>query len=71
MVSGVLALTAKKTKGRHPADGRVFAVSLTLAFAAILLNIVVRKNVFMLGMGWLAVYTVKASAEGRKPTALP
>ena len=61
LVSGILALTAKKTKGRHPAAGRVFAVSLTLAFAAILLNIVVRKNVFMLGMGWLAVY---AGVEG-------
>ena len=57
LVSGILALTAKKTKGRHPAAGRVFAVSLTLAFAAILLNIVVQKNVFMLGIGSLAVYT--------------
>ena len=57
LVSGILALTAKKSKGRHPTAGRVFAVSLTLAFAAILLNIVVRKNVFMLGMGSLAVYT--------------
>ena len=61
LVSGILALTAKKTKGRHPTAGRVFAVSLTLAFAAILLNILVQKNVFMLGMGWLAVYT---GAEG-------
>ena len=61
MISGILALTAKKTKGRHPTAGRVFAVSLTLAFAAILLNIVVKKNVFMLGMGCIAVYT---SAEG-------
>ena len=61
MVSGVLALTARKTKGRHPNAGRVFTVALVLAFAAILLNIVVRKNVFMLGMGWLAVYT---GAEG-------
>ena len=61
MVSGILALTAKKTKGRHPKAGRVFAVSLTLTFAAILLTIVVKQNVFMLGMGWLAVY---AGAEG-------
>jgi hypothetical protein len=61
MISGVIALTTRKTKGRHPAAGRVFTVSLILAFAAILLNIVVRKNVFMLGIGWLAVYT---GAEG-------
>jgi hypothetical protein len=61
MVSGVLALTAKKTKGRHPTAGRVFAVSLALVYAAILVNIVVQKNVFMLGIGWLAVY---AAAEG-------
>ena len=61
LISGLLALTAKKTKGRHTNAGRVFTVSLALTFAAILLNIVVRKNVFMLGIGWLAVF---ASAEG-------
>lgn len=61
LVSGVLALTSKKAKGRHPAAGRVFAVSLALTFAAILVNIVVRENVFMLGLGWLALY---AGAEG-------
>ena len=55
LISGLLALTAKKAKGRHPNAGRVCAVSLTLTFAAILLNIVVRKNVFMLAIGWLAV----------------
>jgi hypothetical protein len=61
LVSGLLAMTAKKAKGRHPNAGRVFAVSLTLTFAAILLNIVVRKNVFMLGIGWLAAF---AGIEG-------
>jgi len=61
MVSGILALTARKTKGRHPTAGRVFAVSLGLVYASILLNIVVQRNVFMLGIGWLAVY---AGAEG-------
>jgi hypothetical protein len=61
LVSGILALTAKKTKGRHPTAGRIFAVSLVLVYAAILLNIVVQKNVFMLGIGWIAVY---AGAEG-------
>ena len=61
MFSGVLALTAKKAKGRHPAAGRVFGASLALTFAAILINIVVAENVFMLGLGWLALY---AGAEG-------
>lgn len=61
LISGLIALTAKKTKGRHPNAGRVFAVSLSLTFAAILLNIVVRKNMFMLGIGWLAVF---AGIEG-------
>ena len=61
MVSGVLALTAKKSKGTHPTAGRVFAVSLALVYAAILINIVVQKNIFMLGIGWLAVY---AAAQG-------
>ena len=61
MVSGVVALTAKKSKGAHPTAGRVFAVSLALVYAAILINIVVQKNVFMLGIGWLAVY---AGAQG-------
>ena len=56
LVSGVLALTAKKAKGRHTNAGRVFLVSLTLTFFAILINIVVQKNVFMLCIGWLAVY---------------
>lgn len=56
MVSGTLALTARKTRGRHPTAGRVFAVSLVLVYLAILANIVVEKNVFMLGIGWLAVY---------------
>lgn len=36
-------------------------MSLILTFAAILLNIVFRKNVFMLGIGWLAVF---AGIEG-------
>lgn len=57
IVSGLLAITAEKRRGRHSNAGRVFAVSLTFTFVAILLNIVVRKNVFMLGLGWLAVYT--------------
>ena len=61
LFSGVLALTAKKAKGRHPAAGRVFGASLALTFAAILINIVVAENVFMLGLGWLALY---AGAEG-------
>jgi hypothetical protein len=61
LVSGLLALTAKKTKGRHTTAGRVFAVVLPLVYGSILLNIVVQKNVFMLGIGWLAVY---AGAEG-------
>ena len=47
LVSGLVALTAKKARGRHPNAGRVFAVSLTLTFAAILLNIVVKGD-------WLA-----------------
>ncbi|MEE2903874.1 MAG: hypothetical protein VYC39_16220 [Myxococcota bacterium] len=55
--SGLLALTAKKRRGRHSNAGRIFAVSLTFAFAAILLNLIIRKNVFMFGLGWLAVYT--------------
>lgn len=61
MVSGFVALTAKKSKGPHPTAGRIFAVSLALVYAAILINIVVQKNVFMLGIGWLAVY---AGAQG-------
>ncbi len=36
-------------------------VSLGLVYLAILLNILVKRNVFMLGIGWLAVYT---AAEG-------
>jgi hypothetical protein len=61
IVSGLLALTAKKTPGRHPKAGRIFVVSLGFSFFAILVNIVVQKNVFMLGIGWLAVY---AAADG-------
>ena len=56
LVSGLLALTAKKAKGRHPNAGRAFAVSLTLTFAAIPPHIVVRNNVFMLAIVWLAVF---------------
>ena len=61
LISGLLALMSKKDRGRHPKAGRVFAVSLALTFAAILLNIIARKNVFMLGIGWLAVF---AGIEG-------
>ena len=61
LVSGLLALTAKKTSGFHPYAGKVFAVSLALAFTSILLNILVRTNVFMLGLGWLVVF---AGTEG-------
>jgi len=56
IISGLLALTAKKTIGRHPVAGRVFAVSLILVYLTILANILFDLNVFMLGIGWLAVY---------------
>ena len=56
LVSGAMALLSKKGAGRHPFSGRIFVASLSLLFVAILFNIVVQKNVFMLGIGWLAVY---------------
>ena len=52
---------SRKAGGAHPRAGRVFAVSLALVYVAILINIVVKANVFMLGIGWLAVF---ASTEG-------
>ena len=56
MVSGLFALMAPKASGLHPTAGRVFILSLALTFAAILLNIIVAQNVFMLGLGWFALY---------------
>ena len=56
MVSGLLALLAKKRAGRHPKSGRVFSVSLALLFVAILPNLIVKQNAFLFGIGWLAVY---------------
>ena len=53
---GLFALMAPKASGLHPTAGRVFILSLALTFAAILLNIIVAQNVFMLGLGWLALY---------------
>ena len=61
MISGVIALASRKTRGRHPNAGRSFTVSLALAYGAILFNIVLSKNVFMLGIGWMAVF---AGVEG-------
>ena len=58
---GILALVSKKKPGLHPRAGRVFAIALGLVFLAILPNIIVKKNVFLFGLGWLAVYTC---AEG-------
>lgn len=56
MTSGAIALLAKKRQGVHPLSGRVFFISLTLLFVAILPNILMDTNLFMLGIGWLAVY---------------
>ena len=56
LLTGAVAIASKKAAGRHPLAGRIFAVSLILVYASILLNIVVKQNIFMLGIGWLAVY---------------
>ena len=61
MVSGLVALAAKKQPGRHPLAGRVFSISLALLFLAILPNLVAKTNVFLFGIGGLAIYT---SIEG-------
>ena len=56
LVTGAIAILSKKAGGRHPKAGRVFAVCLVLAYLVILPNIVLQRNVFMLGIGWLAAY---------------
>ena len=61
LVSGAVALLSVKRRGRHPIAGKLFAVSLGLLFLAILPNIMAANNVFLLGLGWLAVY---AAFEG-------
>jgi hypothetical protein len=61
LLSGIVALTAKKRQGRHGRAGKVFAVSLVLVYVTILLNIAVQRNIFMLTIGWLAVH---AGIEG-------
>jgi len=57
LISGLFALFAKKQPGRHPLAGRIFSCSLALAFVAVLPNLIVKQNVFLFGIGWLAVYT--------------
>ncbi len=63
LVSGVVALLAGKARGRHPQAGRVFVWALALTYTAVLLNIVVTRNIFMLGIGWIAVC---AAVEGQR-----
>ena len=55
LVSGLIALKAKKVRGRHSNAGRIFGVSLVLTFVAILINIAMRKNVFMLGLSLIHI----------------
>ena len=57
LLAGTAALLVRKAPGTHPKAGRVFAVTLMLAVAAILPNVLRDLNVFMLGMGALAAYT--------------
>lgn len=57
LISGVLALLFSKKPGRHPKAGKVFAISLMLVVLAILPNMIAKTNIFLLGLGGLAVYT--------------
>lgn len=55
MIAGVVALTAPKRAGRHVLSGRAFVWVLLGVYLAVLPLIVVRTNLFMAGIGWLAV----------------
>ena len=61
LLSGVVALASPKKAGRHPVVGKVFFCVLVCVYVAILPNIISKTNIFMLAIGWLAVY---AGAEG-------
>ena len=56
LLSGAVAMATRKAPGKHPLAGRIFAVSLVLAYLAILFNVVMKQNLFMLGIGGFAAY---------------
>lgn len=63
LLAGIAALASRKAAGNHPRAGRIFTGALISAYVAILLGIILERNVFMLGIGALAVY---AGVDGRR-----
>jgi len=61
LLSGVAALIMPKRPRGHPWAGRIFGVSLGLLYLFILPNMIATRNVFLLAIGWLAVF---AAFEG-------
>ena len=75
LVSGTAALLVAKRPGRHPLAGRIFMGALVLAYLAILPNMIHKTNLFLIGLGYLAVFSgvegwrVLLRRNGRIPMA--
>ena len=57
LISGTVALLSPKKKGRHPLAGKIFVISMVLVVLMILPNMIVKTNIFLTALGWLAIYT--------------
>ena len=61
LLTGIIAVIVSKKTGAHTRNGKVFYSSLILLYVAILPHIIVKTNVFMLAIGWIAI---AAATEG-------
>jgi hypothetical protein len=74
LVSGLFALSVSKRWPRHPWAGRTFLVSMGVAMAIAAPVIVVRNNVFLVGVGLLVIYHAAVAwrlAYMKPPARLP
>ncbi len=57
LLSGIAAFIAAKRPGRHPLAGRIFVGCLILSYIAIVPNMVYKANLFLIGLGFIAVFS--------------
>ena len=55
LLGGMIALISPKKRGRHSQSGLLFLMTLCLIYFAILPNMIVKRNLFMFVIGWLAI----------------
>jgi hypothetical protein len=64
LLAGVVAAFAPKRAGLHTRAGAAFATLMLLALASVSLPILARRNVFMIGLGTVAFYSIVEGWRG-------